>query len=242
MNETKFLAFDLETSKPIQDFDQWKAHRPLGISCAATLLEGEQPHLWFSREKDQSIARQMHLEDLAALVNYLEETVRQGSQVLTWNGLGFDFDVLAEESKGWTVCRELALNHTDMMFHFFCLQGYPLGLDKAAKGMGLPGKTEGMSGALAPALWQQGQHERVLEYVAQDVRTTLAVAKAVLLKKYIAWTSSAGKSQRALLPQGWLTVQQALQLPLPDTSWMRRPKKRSEFLAWTKPENKRVAD
>jgi hypothetical protein len=115
-------------------------------------------------------------------------------------------------------------------------------LDKAAKGMGLPGKTEGMSGELAPVLWQQGQQERVLEYVAQDVRTTLAVAKAVLLKKQIAWMSSSGKPQRVSLPQGWLTVQQALQLPLPDTGWMSQPKKRSEFLAWMKPENKRTAD
>ena len=56
-------------------------------------------------------------------------------------------DVLAEESGqleqvpptgGWW--------HLDMMFHFFCKQGYPLGLSAAAAGMGVEGKTEGMDG------------------------------------------------------------------------------------------------
>ena len=127
--QPRFLAFDLEISKSIEDFSQWKAHRPLGISCAATLLEGEPPRVWFSREPDQRIARHMNRDDLTVLVHYLEEAARQGSQILTWNGLGFDFDVLAEESESWSACRELALSHIDMMFHFFCLQGYPLGLD-----------------------------------------------------------------------------------------------------------------
>jgi hypothetical protein len=202
-------------------------------------LDGEQPRLWFSREKDQRFSKQMNRVDLAALVKYLQDAARQGIQILTWNGLSFDFDVLAEESECWDACRDLALNHIDMMFHFFCLQGYPLGLDKAAKGMGLPGKTEGMSGDLAPVLWQQGKYEQVLEYVAQDVRTTLAVANAVSRKRYIAWTSKSGKSQQVSLPQGWLAVPRALQLPLPDTSWMSQPMKRSEMLAWTRLENKR---
>ena len=38
------------------------------------------------------------------------------------------------------LCSRVALNHIDLMFHFFCEKGYPLGLDAAAKGMGLPGK------------------------------------------------------------------------------------------------------
>ena len=46
-----------------------------------------------------------------------------------------------------------------MMFHVFCLKGYPLGLDKAAKGMDLAGKTPGMTGDMAPKMWQEGQYE-----------------------------------------------------------------------------------
>jgi hypothetical protein len=44
--------------------------------------------------------------------------------------------------------------------------------------MGLAGKLEGMSGEMAPVLWAQGKREEVLRYVAQDVKTTLALATA----------------------------------------------------------------
>ena len=57
-----------------------------------------------------------------------------------------------------------------MMFHVFCAKGYGLGLDKAARGMGLPGKTAGMDGSMAPLLWKNREFQKVLDYVAQDVR------------------------------------------------------------------------
>ena len=44
MNTTrKYLALDLETAKITDDASDWKLHRPLGISCAATLLSDSQP-------------------------------------------------------------------------------------------------------------------------------------------------------------------------------------------------------
>ena len=69
-------------------------------------------------------------------------------------------------------CRSLAKSHVDMMFHVLCQLGHGVGLDAAAKGMGLAGKSKGMSGAVAPVLWAEGRREEVLQYVAQDVRTT----------------------------------------------------------------------
>lgn len=36
-------------------------------------------------------------------------------------------------------------------------QGYGVGLDAMARGMGVEGKTEGMTGALAPIMWVQGR-------------------------------------------------------------------------------------
>ena len=85
----------------------------------------------------------MNKADLGELLKTMVDAVNKGWNIVTWNGLGFDFDVLAEESGEWEICRELALDHIDMMFHFFCIQGYPLGLEKAAQGMGLSGKMEG---------------------------------------------------------------------------------------------------
>jgi hypothetical protein len=179
-------------------------------------------------------APKMSREYACRLVSELMDWTEKGYLIFTWNGLGFDFDVLAEESNLWKECRHLALNHVDMMFHFFCIKGFPLKLDKAAKGMGLTGKTAGMTGDQAPILWQQGQYDQVLEYVGQDSRTTVEVARAVEKKHYLRWTSNSGRPQRVDFPNGWLTVEQALKLPLPDTSWMSNPISRNQFLAWIK--------
>ena len=45
----KYLAFDIETAK-VQSVSErdWKSSRPLGISCAATLMSGSGEHLlWY---------------------------------------------------------------------------------------------------------------------------------------------------------------------------------------------------
>ncbi|MEI8373275.1 MAG: hypothetical protein WCJ35_10640 [Planctomycetota bacterium] len=34
----RYLAFDIETAKTTKDGSDWRSCRPLGISCAATLL------------------------------------------------------------------------------------------------------------------------------------------------------------------------------------------------------------
>lgn len=174
----------------------------------------------------------MAAEDIAAFVSYLEDQCAAGFVPLSWNGLGFDFDVLAEESGQRAACRNLALAHVDMMFHVFCEKGFPVALDKVAAGMGLPGKTKGMTGKEAPHRWSAGDHQSVIEYVSQDVRTTLAVAAAAENGKGMAWITGQGKRAWLPLPAGWMTVDVARKRPLPDTSWMSDPKPRSSFTAW----------
>jgi hypothetical protein len=118
-----------------------------------------------------------------------------------------------------------------MYFHLFCLLGYGPGLGRAAKGMGLAGKTEGMDGALAPEMWQRGDYGKVLQYVGQDVRTTLDLALAVESAGELRWVS---KSERpmSIKVKRWLTVTEALELPLPDTSWMKDAWTRDKFVGW----------
>ena len=168
----RYLAFDIETVRTTEDGTDWKSQRPLGISCAATLLAGSEPILWHGGDLANP-NDQMNREEAARLVEYLFKQVANGYTLVTWNGLGFDLDILAEESGMLRVCRELASNHVDLMFHIVCRLGYGVSLNAAAKGMGLAGKPEGMSGAMAPVLWAEGKREEVLRYVAQDARTTL---------------------------------------------------------------------
>src|SRR5262245_29758890 len=134
----RYLAFDIETAKDIpgEDFN-WRPHRPLGITCAATLAsDATEVRLWHGTTSDGALANQMTRDDVAALVEYLCAMAHDGFTILTWNGLGFDFDILAEESGAAANCHECALCHVDMMFHIVCSLGYPVALDRGAQGMG----------------------------------------------------------------------------------------------------------
>jgi hypothetical protein len=149
-----------------------------------------------------------------------------------WNGLGFDLDILAEESGMLSECRQLAASHIDMMFHVFCELGHGVGLDAAARGMGPAGKLEGMKGADAPVLWAEGKREEVLQYVGQDVRATLELATACEASGMFRWVARSGKVRSMALAEGWLMVSEAQRLPLPDTSWMDSPWERERFTGW----------
>ncbi|MCH2200712.1 MAG: ribonuclease H-like domain-containing protein [Fuerstiella sp.] len=230
----RYVAFDIETAKdvPGDDFN-WKSHRPLGISCIASQsTEDAEPRVWMTRGADNQPAPQMSRDDVAAFVQHLLEASRKGLTPLSWNGLSFDLDVLAEESELVASCRELALAHVDMMFHVVCEKGFPVALRNAASGLGLPGKLAGVEGMDAPSLWAEGRFETVTEYVAQDVRTTLAVALESEQRKSFAWKTRKGSVSSMPLRCGWLSVEEAMKLPLPDTSWMSDPISRSNFTAW----------
>jgi hypothetical protein len=161
----KYLAFDIETAKdvPGEDFN-WKPHRPLGICCAAALpVDAGQAIVWHGKTPTGSPAPRLSQREARQIVEELMRLVAEGYTLLTWNGLGFDLDVLGEEAESPQPCRALALDHVDMMFHVFCERGFPVALDKAAGALGIPGKPPGMSGVLAPRLWAQGRFQEVID-------------------------------------------------------------------------------
>lgn len=234
----KVLAFDLEIVKEIPEgCKNWKEIRPLGISCASTLSNTSAlSTLWYHGQPQYPKEGAMTKIELQPLITNMIDHVRMGHKILTWNGLGFDFDVLAEESGRYDDCKELALNHIDMMFHFFCSKGYTLGLNTAAYGLGLGGKMGGMKGDLAPVLWASPELKdrlKVLRYVHQDAVTTLEVYETSREKKAVHWTSRAGKPNTLWLPRdGWKTVNECLDMRLPDQSWMDKPMSKEDFMTW----------
>jgi RNase_H superfamily len=229
----KYLAFDIETYKIIPHLTgELLAHRPLGISCIGAVCADEsQPRLFYSKDVDGHPTGPMQKPDVAAFIDFLLEQTKAGYTVLSFNGLGFDFEVLAEESGRLDDCRQLALHHVDIMFHLFCAQGYPVGLGAAAKAIG-QGKSQDVDGELAPQLWQAGQHQKVLDYVAQDCNITLDVALKSEAKSRFSWINKKGGTSSFDLPRGWLSVKEAMTLPLPDTSWMDKPLRRTKFTQW----------
>ncbi len=249
-----FVAFDLEIASEIPDgAGDWKQLRPLGISCAATLTDEGSLMLWHGKEQpDGRLAARMTALECQDLAEYLVGHAELGIVALTWNGLGFDFDILQEEC-GPGYMRDFIhalarYDHIDIGFQMFCERGFMVGLQTAALGMGLPGKTEGMHGDLAPKMWAQDreQQDLVLQYVAQDVRTTADLYRAILARRSLTWTTKRGTRSEwrptfhveGSVPGGrLLTVQECLALPEPDTSWMTNPWPRSKFTGWLKPEN-----
>jgi hypothetical protein len=236
----KYLAFDIEISKSIPEgTDDWKSLHPLGISCAATLTNGREVRLWHGPEQsDGRLAAQMTPEECRDMARYLIAQQAAGYTVVTWNGLGFDFEILTEECQGlvpFPEMRAAALSQVDPAFHMFCDRGFMIGLDAAAKGMGLAGKPPGMRGDLAPIMWAQGrvQQDKVLEYVAQDVRTTADLYELVTDQGILTWVSRSGRPAE-WRPRGGrlLTAREAMALPEPDTSWMRNPWPRAKFTGW----------
>ena len=234
----RYLAFDIETARPFPENRDWRSARPLGIACAAAYGTGDQrPRAWYNRSPDGEIQPSLTRQQAQSLVNQLAtltdpEKPPEPFKLLTWNGLGFDLDILAEESGMIDECRQIALNHIDMMFHVYCTLGYPLGLDKAAHGMGTPGKPEGMNGALANDMWNSGDRAPVIQYCAADVRSTLALARECEKQRRLQWTSNAGRTRFFNLADGWLTVREALEIPEPDRSWMTDPLPKETFVGW----------
>ncbi len=253
MDRHKFVAFDLEITTEIPEgCEDWKMLRPLGISCAATLTSDGDLQLWHGGEmvEDGPYPERMMPSDCQGLADYLLVMQESGYHILTFNGLGFDFDVLAEEVQNQDYCTELqglALGHIDIFWQMFSERGFGCGLAAIAEGMGLAGKSEGMSGALAPEMWAQGreQQDKVLEYVAQDVRVTKAVYEAILNRGQLSWITK--RSTRAKYP--WVpkqfdtdggrdtarlaTASEAAKFSLPNVAWMDEPWPRSKFIGWT---------
>ena len=229
----KYLAFDIETAKILpDDFGDLLSHRPLGICCAATwAADKDAAQLFYSVGPDGTPTAQMNQNDLSKLVDVLLTQTHEGYTILTVNELGFDFDVLAEEASRVDDCRQLALHHVDLLFHIFCEKGFGVGLNAAAKAIGLS-KPADVDGSVAPQLWKNRQYQRVLEYVAQDCQLTLAIAEAGEKNNAFQWITKKGSIASFNIPSGWLSVHDAMQLPLPDTSWMDHPWSRSKFTNW----------
>ena len=118
-----FAAFDLEIARILpRDADDLLAFRPLGITCAALAFSDGRPVELFSATP------QLTREEAIPLVHRLQAVAASGSTLVTWNGCGFDFPVLADESGLVQECAELALAHVDLMLLVTFRKGWRLSL------------------------------------------------------------------------------------------------------------------
>jgi hypothetical protein len=244
-----FVGFDMEIAKPVPEGPDILAGRP-GIACAALAREGaDAAEVLFdplvAPELFDPATQTMTCEGALKILAALEEAAASGDTLVTWNGAGFDFRLLADETGRRQECARLALGSVDMMFQVLCERGHPLALDTALRGAGLPskigqvtlrsGETAEIEGAAAPRFWQAGEYEAVMYYCAADAERTRDLAVECQVNHRLAWLSQKGRPNEIYLRTGWLTVEQCLALPLPDTSWMARPMTRDSVVGWTTP-------
>lgn len=205
--ERRYVAFDIETAKILpEDYGNLHSYRPLGITCAAIWSgDKDKPQTFYSVEADGSPSPEMNPNNLSDIVDTLFNFQRSGYTIVTHNGLGFDFNILPGESGRTEDCKKLALRHVDMMFHIFCGREVGVGLNAATKAIG-QSKPEGMSGSVAPRLWKEGEHQKVLDYVAQDCRLTLDIATKSEQEGTFRWITQKGKKLPLLYLQVGLRV------------------------------------
>lgn len=238
---SRLAAFDLEIAKvlPTGETD-WHAHRPLGISCAAIQLSDWDPrgHLLIHYTENPALSH----DECQVLVAELQSLANGGYTLVGWNSASFDWAILAEESGLHQECAQLALGHVDLMFIVVTLRGHMLGLEKACQGAGVKGKLKdvtlkdgsvlsGMDGARAPELWQAGEYDAVLAYLADDVRCTLELAQAVEEQQHISWLSAKGYPQTVHIPQLY-TVAECLRIKREIPHWVTSPVSRRSFVEW----------
>jgi hypothetical protein len=245
MKHELVVAFDLEITKEIPEGADIDSLRPLGISCAALAANNSVNQIMHDNYRSS-----MSVSTAQGLVNLLMDYDEAKYTIVTWNGLKFDFDILAEESGMHDECVELALNSVDMMYQIFCMKGYPVAMQRTAEGMGLQGKTEGMSGKLAPILWRskpedgialiaagfpytskRENQDLVLEYVLQDSVTTLEIFEESQRTNYLTWIAKSGRINSYRLSD-WRRVRELIDLPTPDQSWMTDPIEKESFTSW----------
>lgn len=250
----RFLAFDIETYSIIPSgTHDFTPYRPLGITCAALLpVDGEKMfdvELFYGDSGKDMLDETLSGEGLFKLFESLRYWADNGFLPATWNGLKFDFDILAEElslagfSDTSPIVANLAMNQYDLAYQMLCEVGYMTSLDSAAKGMGLAGKLDGMTGSQAPFMWRKSREEqqKVLEYVKQDVVTTAELFISVLAAEELVWTSKAGKRcvwnpKISVNEYGktFLSPRDCFSTPKPDVSWMSTPLTRESCLAWAR--------
>lgn len=230
----KFATFDLEIAEPLTDDNKYTGQP---ISCAAIATsEGVKfyqnwPHM-----------KQVDCDTLLADIITLNA---QGYSLVTWNGCGFDFKVLAHQSGMPNEVMFENREHIDLMFHIMCVKGYPVALDKVLTMIGgskqhvvtlkSGEQIREMSGKFAPELWQAGETEAVLSYLREDVVQLLKLTEAVDRLHEISWPSKKSGQKQTIKMDEFLTVDECLALPLPDTSWMTGTQlTRETFTGWMK--------
>lgn len=236
---SNLMGYDIEVA-------DWNDEmKNLGITVAGThsldVVQGNEDRyvLWDGAPKISKDLACSMVEDL------LFFSKQADFRLITLNGAGFDFRILAEESGMYDACQELARDHIDLMLIVVALKGFRLGLDAISKGANVGGKLKevtlnsgevitDMDGAKAPEMWAKGEYEAVRAYLKEDCRQTTLTGIALEQRGSIGWTSKKGRWNQFNVPVPLPTVQWCIDNPIDRPSWVSDYKHPEEYLEWLK--------
>jgi hypothetical protein len=88
-----------------------------------------------------------------------------------------------------------------------------------------------MDGADAPKQWRAGNHQEVMDYCLGDCQMTNLIVRAIQEARKIRWVTGAGRISSKPMPR-LKTVEEVIQDPEPDQSWMDKPLLKTKFYQW----------
>jgi hypothetical protein len=253
------LGFDIESD----EYREGLSPADLQVTCAAVCERNADP-IFFPAIDDSGIYTNiMSVSGTRALADYLIEYARDG-YVVTWNGMHFDFPLLNAVCGSAAYSQEIKRvsmeRHIDMGYAMVSDMGFMIGLDKAAKSLGLGGKTEGMHGYLAPLLWHPERElteeelqeikplgvtpgsdqakELCLQYVGQDAKVTVETYDALVEQGVVSWISGKGNKVKnpwrpSMVDGRLLTVYEACRLTPVSTPWFKdNPFNKDKIVQW----------
>ncbi len=116
------------------------------------------------------------------------------------------------------------------MFQFFNQAGFPVGLAKVAEAMSIS-QEKLMDGADAPKEWCAGNCQKVMEYCLGDCQMTNLIILAIQKIRQVRWVTGRGYISSKPMPR-LKSVEEVIQDPEPDQSWMDTPMPKVKFYKW----------
>ena len=197
---------------------------------ASTVIYNGQEKLWYSMDSNNCPLVNMSRDMAGNLLNYLKSMQDQGYLICAWNGLNFDMRWIGHNANDMHLAAAIARKMYDPMFQFFNRRGFPISLASVAKAMGIK-QLKLMKGADAPKEWRAGNYKKVMDYVRGDSQITNLIINEIIRRQEIAWITQRGEIGIEPIPR-LKSVEEILQEPEPDQTWMRDPISRKRFYKW----------
>ncbi|PXF57854.1 MAG: hypothetical protein C4B58_08615 [Deltaproteobacteria bacterium] len=228
----KLLSFDIEISDvfELDKYEDMEKYAPFHISVAATAIHNGEERVWYSEDEEGRPALNLTQQRAHELLEYLDEMQQTGSMVCAWNGLGFDLKWIGHQADDMALAARIALKSYDPMFQFFNQAGFPIGLANVAQAMGILQKKL-MHGADAPKEWRAGNCRKVMDYCLGDCQMTNLILLAIQKARQIRWVTGRGHISSKPMPR-LKPVEEVIQDPEPDQSWMDTPMPKVKFYEW----------